>query len=76
VILSFALEFDSKKEMNKAAKKLWKKHDITGEMEIVRLDEGRWRLNVHSEKNLRDSTISKLAGKRVEVDATVSPGQE
>ncbi|NLM94074.1 MAG: hypothetical protein GX165_00725 [Firmicutes bacterium] len=64
MILSFVLDFNSRDEMEQVANKLWKQHRITGEMEMIPLPGGRWRLSVHSEKQLRQSTIDSLPGKR------------
>lgn len=65
MILSFALEFEERDAMEETAEKLWNKHGVTGEMEKTPLDEGRWRLTIHSEKQLRDNTIESLKGTRV-----------
>lgn len=63
----FALDFEQEKEVREAAQALWHKHDVTGEVAIRRLDNGKWRLEVSSEKNLRETTLEKLKGQRVEV---------
>ncbi|NLN17448.1 MAG: hypothetical protein GX182_09075 [Firmicutes bacterium] len=65
MILSFVLDFNSREEMDQVANKLWKQHKITGEMEMIPLPGGKWRLSVHSEKQLRQSTIDALPGKRI-----------
>lgn len=67
MIVSFALEFQDEKEMRAVAQRLWNRHKITGEMEMMPIGDGRWRLSVHSEKQLRQSTIDKLPGKPVAV---------
>lgn len=75
MIQSFGLEFDTEEEMLETAKKLWNVHKVTGEMEMVALPNGKWRLNIHSEKQLRDSTLEKLNGRLVTVKMdTVDPG--
>ncbi len=66
MIQSIALEFDSYAEMEKAAALLWNKYDVTGELELMPVSEERFRLTIHSEKQLRDSTLEKLPGKRVQ----------
>lgn len=68
-MISFALEFDAEEAMREAAEVLWKKHNITGEMTMRRTSEGRWRLEVHSEKNLRPQTLEKIGGERVKFEA-------
>lgn len=72
MIQSFALEFDNEQEMLKIADKLWNHHNVTGEIEMLPLSDGRWRINVHSEKQLRDSTLEKLEGKRVQARSILS----
>ncbi len=72
MIISFALEFDDEATLRKAVDKLWEKHEISGELEIRPLESGKWRLQVHSEKQLRDSTIDSLGGKRVKVRSAVT----
>ncbi|MGI6037948.1 MAG: hypothetical protein ACOYD6_06935 [Limnochordia bacterium] len=62
MLVSFALDFNSREEMKKVADKLWKQLKITGETEMVPLDNGKWRLIVHSEKQLRQTTIESLEG--------------
>lgn len=60
-------EFDSEKEMEEVAKKLWDHYNVTGEMAMRRNSSGRWRLEVVSEKDLRESSLEKFAQYRVEV---------
>lgn len=72
MITSFALEFPDEPTMRKAVDKLWGKHEISGELEIRPLDEGRWRLQVHSEKQIRESTIESLGGIRVKARSAVT----
>lgn len=59
-------EFDSEKELRDVVKKLWDGLGVSGEMAIRPLGNGRWRLELHSEKELRDSTLEKFAPYRVE----------
>lgn len=72
MITSFALEFADEKTLRKAVDKLWDKHEISGELEIQPLDEGKWRLQVHSEKQVRESTIESLGGTRVKARSAVT----
>lgn len=64
--LSF--EFDNEKDMRETIKKLWEAHGVTGEVSARPLSNNRWRLEVASEKDLRDSTLEKFAAFRVEGD--------
>ena len=72
VIVSFALEFDSRTAMGDTARKLWKEHGVTGEVEMQPLSDGRWRLTVHSEKHIRETTIDGLQGIRVKARTILS----
>ena len=67
MIQSFALEFNTEEEMLQTGDKLWNRHNVTGELEMLPLANGKWKLIVHSEKQLREATLEKLAGKRVQI---------
>lgn len=71
MIVSFALEFESRAEMEKVVERLQKRHEVSGELEMLPLGEGRWRLTVFSEKPLRESSLESLPGKRVSARSTV-----
>lgn len=60
-------EFDNEKEMRDLIKKLWDHYGVTGEVHVRPLSDGRWRLQVHSEKELRESSLEKLSKWRVEL---------
>lgn len=72
MIHSFALEIDTRKELDQAIKHLWEKLGITGEIEAAPLEDGRWLLTVHSERAVRDATIDALPGKRVKAKSIIS----
>ncbi|HYG58193.1 MAG TPA: hypothetical protein VD902_09060 [Symbiobacteriaceae bacterium] len=61
--LSF--EFENEKEMRETVKKLWEQYGVSGEMAIRPLGSDRWRLDITSEKDLRDSTLEKFEKFRV-----------
>lgn len=61
------LEFDDQKKLEAAVNKLRRGLEVTGELGIKPLEDGRWRLTINSEKNLRESTIERLGGRRVDV---------
>lgn len=63
---SVAFEFESEQEMQQVADQLWKKHAITGELEMYPTSSGRFRLHVYSEKQIKDSVLEKLPGKKVQ----------
>ncbi len=59
-------EFDSEKAMRETATKLWDHAGVSGEMAMRPLANGHWRLEVTSEKDLRDATLEKFSAFRVE----------
>jgi hypothetical protein len=61
-----AFEFDTEKEMRDTVKKLWETHGVSGELSTRPLSNNRWRLEINSEKELRESTLEKFAQWRVE----------
>jgi len=60
-------EFDSEKELRDVMKKLRDHYGVTGELHVRKVGESRWRLQVHSEKELRESTLEKFSKWRVEL---------
>jgi len=69
-MVTFALEFDSEKELRQTAARLWTKLGVRGELGIRRVDERCWRLEVNSEKDLRQSTIDSLKGRPVPLEGS------
>lgn len=61
---SFAFEFENEADVRETAKKLVEDLDVTGEINIKPLGDGRWRMEVSSERELRESTLEKLKGYR------------
>lgn len=61
---SFAFEFDNESDLRETARKLMEDLDVTGEINIKPLGGGRWRMDVSSERELRESTLEKLKGYR------------
>lgn len=72
MIQSFALEFDDRAAMERVAKKLREKYGVTGEIEMSPIEDGGWRLTVHSEKQLREATLESLEGRRVKAKTIIS----
>jgi hypothetical protein len=67
-VFTFALEFDSQEELEAALRRLRQQLRVTGEFRYRPLEGGRgWRLTVHAEKALRDATVERLGGKRVDI---------
>ncbi len=66
---SFAMIFDTEDQLRQGARRLVTKYGVTGEIETRPLREGKWLLRVSSEKDLRDSTLEKLCGQRVDADS-------
>ena len=63
---SIVLEFDSQRALDEAVAHVWDKLGVTGELASQRLPEGRFRLEIISEKPLRGSTLEKVGGRVVE----------
>ncbi|RJQ05592.1 MAG: hypothetical protein C4551_09235 [Bacillota bacterium] len=63
---SFAMIFDTEDALRNGARRLMTKHGVTGEIEMKPLAGGKWLLEVSSEKELRDTTLDKLQGRRVD----------
>lgn len=61
-------EFPSEKEMRDTVKKLWDGYNVSGEMSIKPLGGGKWRVEMYTEKELRESTLEKFADYRIEGD--------
>lgn len=64
---TFAFEFDSEQEMRDTVKRLWDDTGVTGELAIRPLGDGRWRLEVTPEKEIRANILEKLSAYRVEM---------
>lgn len=63
----FIIDVKTEEDLNEALTILQNRHKVTGEFHIKPLGEDRgWRLSVHSEKKLRETTIEKLPGERVD----------
>lgn len=59
-------EFDTKKDLDDTTVKLWNQYGVSGEMAIRPLGNGRWRLELNTEKDIRESTLEKFTAYRVE----------
>lgn len=59
-------EFESEKELRETVKKFWDGLNVSGELAVRPLGNGRWRLEIMAEKDLRESTLEKFAQYRVE----------
>lgn len=59
-------EFENEKELREIVTKMWDTMGVSGELSIRPLANGRWRLEIISEKELRDSQLDKFAKYRVE----------
>ena len=62
-----ALEFDDPKKLEAAVQRLRKNLGVTGELAIKPLQGGRWRLTITSEKTLREASLERLGGQRVDL---------
>ncbi len=68
-VRSFTIEFEKEDELRQVARRLVTRYGITGEIEMRPMPSGKWLLEVSSEKDLRDSTLEKLSGTRVDPGA-------
>lgn len=59
-------EFESEQDMRETVNKLWEGLGATGEMQIRPAGNGRWRVELNTEKELRESALEKFAAFRVE----------
>ena len=59
-------EMDSKEKVQEVLKKLWEHYGVTGEVQVMPLGQDKWRLEISSEKELREATLEKFAEFRVE----------
>jgi hypothetical protein len=66
---SFAIVFDTEEALRQGARRLVMKLGVTGEIGIKPLADGTWLLEVSSEKDVRDTTLEKLEGRRVDADS-------
>lgn len=62
-----ALEFEDREKLETAVRKLRDQLGVTGELAIKPLENGRWRLTVTSEKNLRETSLERLGGQLVDL---------
>lgn len=70
---SLTLEFDNEPDLRETKRCLLAMHGLTGEIGCRRLGDGRWRLEVIAEHQLRDGLLETLKG-RVVVAGGGSPG--
>ncbi len=66
-VYTIAYEFETEEEMRLVADQLWNKHGITGEFEMYQSPNGKFRLQIYSEKQIRDGVLEKIPGKAVQV---------
>jgi len=58
-------EFGTEQELREAIDKFWIQYGVTGELNIRQVG-ARWRLEMISEKDLKDATLEKFSAYRVE----------
>lgn len=62
----YTFDFASKDEMTEVAKRLWDQLKVSGEMSANALPGGHWRLELNSEKEIREAALEKFKPWRVE----------
>ncbi|MEW6723478.1 MAG: hypothetical protein AB1331_00960 [Bacillota bacterium] len=63
---SLTVEFSSQTEIKGGLEGIWKRLGITGEIELRPADNGRWILEIHSERKIRESALKGLNGRIIE----------
>jgi hypothetical protein len=63
---SVVVEFDDERALEDAIAHIWDRLGVTGELIRQRLPEGRYRLEVVSEKALQKSSLEKIGGRLIE----------
>lgn len=67
VLALFAtFEFDALEEAEAAIMTMRTEFEVTGEFHIQRIEGRGWRLKLNSEKPLREPTLARLPGRRVD----------
>lgn len=64
-MFNFSLEFDNEVEIRETTRRLLAVHGVTGEIGCHRLQNGRWRLDVMSERDLTEGLLDSLKGRKV-----------
>lgn len=59
-------EFDTEKELREVVDKLWNKYNASGELRVRAISGGRWRLEMNTEKEIRDATLEQFSVYRAE----------
>jgi len=57
------LEFSDRQALEEAVRHLWERLQVSGELVTSPTAEGRWRLEIVSERPLRSATLEKLGGR-------------
>jgi hypothetical protein len=63
-MVSFSLEFDTELDIRETTRRLLTVHGVTGEIGCHRLQNGRWRLDVMSERELQEGLVDSLKGRK------------
>ncbi|NLJ74859.1 MAG: hypothetical protein GX331_07705 [Firmicutes bacterium] len=66
MVFSVGFEFETEETMLTVAEKLWTKYGVTGELEMYPTSNQKYRLNIHSEKQIKESILDKVPGKRMQ----------
>lgn len=61
---SIALEFATEEDLNEATR-LIDRLNVTGEVAIRPLGGGRWRMDIHAERPIRESSLERLKARRL-----------
>jgi hypothetical protein len=59
-------EFQDEQQLRTTVQKLWDGIGVSGELSIRPVKDGKWRCEIYTEKELRESQLEKFAEFRVE----------
>lgn len=65
-MMTATYEFADKEVAKRAFDSLTKKGIVTGELELKQWENGKWLIKVHAEKDIKDATVEKLGGHKLE----------
>lgn len=59
-------EFQTEEQMRSIVHHLWEKIGVSGELDVRPIKDGKWRCQIYSEKELKESVLGQFAEYRVE----------
>ncbi|HLO04892.1 MAG TPA: hypothetical protein VK191_17425 [Symbiobacteriaceae bacterium] len=59
-------EFQDEQQMRTIVQRLWEGIGVSGELDVRPIKDGKWRCQIYSEKDLKESVLGQFAEFRVE----------